>query len=829
MERFLIRIKYIDQVNFVTANLVNRCQKHFQKINFSIQKQDDGTLTDSYYCLSSHLENDEKEIEFLRKLSHLLLHVFLPKYYTNNIPLHTLLREICSVQILFNSINFICDPDYINQKIFEYFKWLTSENEKRRKVYAYAETYEEFIKMINKCNDVDDLKRMKYYIVNEIMQATVINNLKKERGIDYKRQMFCGPSTSTKGDHLQSRDLKRYLNQLRFAKNQCEKRIKMIGGSNYDSSFLTESLYPNKKTVLAFKIIVKSDLCRSFFRKFLQYSVDCSSSQFESSKYLLLYWESVEQLKKQEIDMQYKIANDILKNYNFISSINCHVKVPKRVLKGMQEFILGNKGPDSFFEVQTKVYEVLEHRYYPLFVISKEYDQLLNELSENFDNLQYDFDEENTRKSSSDYLNIDECDECSNSTIDSKSNTIDVLVKQTKQTLKMNTQKLKDKQNALNALMKIVEEKGNILSSNTDVDSKLIQMLEKEIEEINKKVKKLEYHLEWTTLWLKYIGEWRAEVQHLEFDSKSNSYSFVIIVYNCSGESSSSGWVITRTQDQIIGFRTKLISKFSNITRIQFPKFRKNQQLNTIKNQLQVFFDNLTSDKIISKTEELFIFFSQREQPNSKTSSLQTRIQPMKLPFANFFGITNDKPIIHNFNIDDYDYDNDEDEQIQVDKKLLFLDENESKSNTKDDIAEPLYNLANEIFELSGVFNLLRRTLITFVQITYGKTINRHLLETVEWIFSESIIQYYLSLFKDSMWPNGEFAKPWPERTEKEKKQTQLLAKQYLLSNIPEFAINFLGHQNAKKGVAKVFDAFQDKNLNKQLCYVRFYKLLLLI
>jgi sorting nexin-25 len=42
-----------------------------------------------------------------------------------------------------------------------------------------------------------------------------------------------------------------------------------------------------------------------------------------------------------------------------------------------------------------------------------------------------------------------------------------------------------------------------------------------------------------------------------------------------------------------------------------------------------------------------------------------------------------------------------------------------------DGIAEPLYSLLGEVFDLRGVFKWLRKTLITFVQITYGRTINR--------------------------------------------------------------------------------------------------------
>lgn len=46
-------------------------------------------------------------------------------------------------------------------------------------------------------------------------------------------------------------------------------------------------------------------------------------------------------------------------------------------------------------------------------------------------------------------------------------------------------------------------------------------------------------------------------------------------------------------------------------------------------------------------------------------------------------------------------------------------------SESKDSIAEPLYALMGEIFDMGGVFKWLRKSLISFVQITYGRTINR--------------------------------------------------------------------------------------------------------
>lgn len=139
----------------------------------------------------------------------------------------------------------------------------------------------------------------------------------------------------------------------------------------------------------------------------------------------------------------------------------------------------------------------------------------------------------------------------------------------------------------------------------------------------------------------------------------------------------------------------------------------------------------------------------------------------------------------------------------------------------KDWIAEPLYMLIGEVFELKGVFKWLRRSLIAFVQVTFGSSINRsgvhlgtHLWppmshacmafmiilpsscrqvkETVHWILSEPQLIYYLHSFRDAYWPEGKLADKAPSRTDEEKLRTRLLAKQKILQSIPGNDITIL-------------------------------------
>ena len=72
-----------------------------------------------------------------------------------------------------------------------------------------------------------------------------------------------------------------------------------------------------------------------------------------------------------------------------------------------------------------------------------------------------------------------------------------------------------------------------------------------------------------------------------------------------------------------------------------------------------------------------------------------------------------------------------------------------------DVIAESLYALIGEVFDMRGVFKWIRKSLMTFVQITYGSTINRQIRDTVDYLISEQMILYYLNSFKKSLWSNG--------------------------------------------------------------------------
>ncbi|PNJ27564.1 SNX25 isoform 2 [Pongo abelii] len=158
--------------------------------------------------------------------------------------------------------------------------------------------------------------------------------------------------------------------------------------------------------------------------------------------------------------------------------------------------------------------------------------------------------------------------------------------------------------------------------------------------------------------------------------------------------------------------------------------------------------------------------------------------------------------------------------QEETEEDSDLSDYGDDVDGRKDALAEPCFMLIGEIFELRGMFKWVRRTLIALVQVTFGRTINKQIRDTVNWIFSEQMLIYYINIFRDAFWPNGKLAPPTTIRSEEQSQETKHRAQQKLLENIPDMLQSLVGQQNARHGIIKIFNALQETRANKHLLYV---------
>lgn len=132
--------------------------------------------------------------------------------------------------------------------------------------------------------------------------------------------------------------------------------------------------------------------------------------------------------------------------------------------------------------------------------------------------------------------------------------------------------------------------------------------------------------------------------------------------------------------------------------------------------------------------------------------------------------------------------------------------------------------LMDEIFDLKQRNLWLRRRIIVLlrqiIKTTYGDTINRKIVDHVNYMTSAEQIAEYVKLFRDSFWPGGVLAESSSERKKDVKVRTRVAAKTKMFGSIPEELKRFLGSEVTMEGVCRVFDTFQYCSLNKRLLYV---------
>lgn len=69
----------------------------------------------------------------------------------------------------------------------------------------------------------------------------------------------------------------------------------------------------------------------------------------------------------------------------------------------------------------------------------------------------------------------------------------------------------------------------------------------------------------------------------------------------------------------------------------------------------------------------------------------------------------------------------------------------------------------------------------------------------MNWIFSEQMLVYYITVFRDAFWPNGKLAPPTKIRSKEQSQETKQRAQQKLLENIPGEAAFHLRAQRERE------------------------------
>ncbi|MXQ84270.1 hypothetical protein E5288_WYG014207 [Bos mutus] len=771
------RLSHVDMVKVVCNDVVRALLTHFCDLKAASGRHEEQPRP---FVLHSCLRNSNDEVRFLQTCSRVLVLCLLPSKNVQSLSLRIMLAEILTTKVLKPVVELLSNPDYINQMLLAQLERREHMNEHHKRAYTYAPSYEEFIKLINSNSDVEFLKQLRYQIVVEIIQATTISSfpqLKRHKGKE---------TAAMKADLLRARNMKRYINQLTVAKKQCEKRIRVLGGPAYDQQedgAFDEGEGPQSQKILQFEDILANTVYREQFRMYMERM---------DKRALISFWESVEYLKNANKNEIPQLVGEIYQNF-FVESKE--ISVEKSLYKEIQQCLVGNKGIEVFCKIQGDVYETLKDRYYPSFIVSDLYEKLMmKEEEKHVSQLVSNKDE------------VDSGGEVGEEAVDEGSSRVNEQASFAVNKLRELNEKLEYKRQALNSIQNAPKP-----------DKKIVSKLKEEIILIEKERTDLQLHMARTDWWCENLGLWKASITSGEVTEENGEQMpcyFVTVSLQEVGGVETKNWTVPRRLSEFQNLHRRLSECFPSLKKVQLPSLSKlpfksvdQKFMEKSKNQLNKFLQNLLSDERLCQSEALYAFLSPSPdylkvidvQGKKASFSLASFLE--RLP-RDFFS--------H------------QEEEAEEDSDLS--DYGDDADGRKDALAEPCFMLIGEIFELRGMFKWVRRTLIALVQVTFGRTINKQIRDTVNWIFSEQMLVYYINLFRDAFWPNGKLAPPntipRQEQSRARSQETKQRAQQKLLENIPDMLQSLVGQQNARYGIIKIFNALQEKRANKHLLYV---------
>ncbi|XP_015281695.1 PREDICTED: sorting nexin-13 isoform X3 [Gekko japonicus] len=132
--------------------------------------------------------------------------------------------------------------------------------------------------------------------------------------------------------------------------------------------------------------------------------------------------------------------------------------------------------------------------------------------------------------------------------------------------------------------------------------------------------------------------------------------------------------------------------------------------------------------------------------------------------------------------------------------------------------------LMDEIFDLKERNQWLRRNIKNLLQqlirAMHGDTLNKKIVDHVDWMTSPEQVADAVKRFRDAFWPNGILAEAVPRRDKAIRMRTRMAGKTKLLGIMPDELKHILGAETTRKGILRVFEMFQHTQLNKRMVYV---------
>ncbi|KAB7500724.1 Sorting nexin-25, partial [Armadillidium nasatum] len=597
--------------------------------------------------------------------------------------------------------------------------------------------------------------------------------------------------------------LKRYINQLTYAKAQCERRISILKNPSFSVNNKTTSgiitvnstlgvkdasssaagegadaveiegsetttkistslqNLPGRK-ILMFQVLLESAFARRYFSIYLD----------EIGKGALLsFWSAVQELKQADKRHHYQLGMEIYHTY--LAPQSAPIKVDKVFIRGVEAFLLGNRGPEVLYEIMEEVERTLEDRHYTGFLVSSTYHAMLKQAQLQGIDFMSSGDGEGGVDKTAEGTGGGILDSEGVGGVDNVSLHLTDHSTYARNKLAYLQERLNNKLLALQAIQQTKK-----------ADPKVILHLEGEIATIRRDHRQLECHVERTALWSEHLGHWRVYVHNVQVTQEKEVPSLTLFVHLISDESKVysadflksltevvsggepfttptlpiDGWVVVQKITQLTEMHRKLCQIIpwikslelpSGQTKLLFTKQLDRQHLMRVRTVTQDYFNAIMKDDKLQGSELLYAFLSPSPE---YLKQIMGPTKKSRFSLSTLFKSGEGKS-----------------ECEEEDMGNLIMGENaavvegtvEGSDGTKDSI--------------------------------------------------------------NSFWPEEELKPPPPaERTPQEMIMTRNEAQEMFVKNLPELLCTLVGQQNARKGAERLFCTLQHHALNKNLIYTAF-------
>lgn len=225
---------------------------------------------------------------------------------------------------------------------------------------------------------------------------------------------------------------------------------------------------------------------------------------------LIGFYTAVEEMKHATKDAYHQLGSVIF--YTYIRAPASPVIVDKSVRMKMESFLLGDQGPDIFYDVQKAVLQTLEDKYHASFLLSAEYQELRKMLaSEDAKDVAMVGDVLTERVSTGEDVLL--------ATQASSSREGEAAPYASHMDLANHSTYARSKLDQLQERLDIKNQALAALSTSLLPESKVLGILQKEVKFLGMEKRELEAHLQRTEIWGENLGKWQASVQSVEVSS----------------------------------------------------------------------------------------------------------------------------------------------------------------------------------------------------------------------------------------------------------------------------------------------------------------------